>query len=376
MNGAEYAQYQHKYHILLFTCQYLGVAYIIDVMALLTGGEAQCLLSFVLTLAAGYFIINFKYHHKKKKDDGTVKEKQAHMGWFVVGLVLSGYLFLMISIEESAAIGAAGIVVIDTMIAATFAVYYYAEYYHQKYLTMYSNPCVNRETIARFEENTKKRLRRPVTIVAIFFVLTIGMTAIMSSVSWDVPAGQEREESEEEKEEKNRTFQAGNREHKKMPEIKEEDKNPIWRQIAQIITKVLMVLVAALLVAGILLLLFFLFRKIFSVKIPHYESVKKEEEKRRESVEEYTSLQPQVRRGKERFSPDANGQIRRSFYHIVRKQTKDKGVESSMTPREIATAHLTIQQQEIVPLYEKARYSGDMCTESEAQKARRLREET
>lgn len=146
--------------------------------------------------------------------------------------------------------------------------------------------------------------------------------------------------------------------------------------LLRILMRVMQIIIVLLFVIGVVAVLFFLLRKFFRIRLPEFSRVEKIREKHTDGIDEYISLRPAIR-PREEFPGDPNGKIRRYFTRYMKKKSGGK-VDASLTPKEMAEIYLagegepvTEKERVIVELYEKARYSGESCSEEEAEKVRR-----
>ncbi len=374
-------EYRHRHRIITFIFHYLLVVYFFVVLSVLSGGVADGLLTCVLAAAMGYFLVNHKRKNIQKKEQESDKEGQCQLSFAVLAIVAS---FLMMgsaanTYDETESISAGSLLLVWLLLMTIFVTYLYADYFREKYMTMYVNPCVTEETIRRFEGNTKLRLRRTLIRTAIIMMLVFSVGAAIFNMDFVVEETKEEKEKEKKEEEKKEETEPATDPAKKLQELEERkpEPNPVWEAFTALLMQIMKFVVMILFVVGILLVLFLVLRKLFSFRLPQYERVTKEEiEEEKDSMEEYISLRPR-KTISEHFSDDNNGKIRRIFYRYIKKQAGKQRVDTSKTPWELADTYiagenteLTKEQQTTIRIYEKARYSRATCSSEEVETMR------
>lgn len=365
--------YRHRYQIIVFLCYYLCVVCFLVISALSTGGTAEAYLIFVIAMALCYFIVNFKLSHKKKKEKDPNQEKSCHMT--VLGAVLAISIFFQQPEELTAGAGLTfilGELLLFVLILGITAVYIYADYFREKYLTLHANPCVGKETIRRFEKNTGYALKR------FFLFLGLGALILFFFVSAILTTEVEQEQKVQKERQVGETAKPAKTKKERQKQIEEREKerrSPFLEMFLRILMRVMQVILVLVFVIGIVTVLFFLLRKFFSIRLPQFSRVEKNWEKHTDGIDEYIPLRP-VSRSREEFPGDPNGKIRKYFTRYMKKKSGGK-VDTSLTPQEMAETYLSgegqpVPEEErmIVELYEKARYSGESCSAEEAEKVR------
>ncbi len=364
-------EYGHRHRVITFVFHYLIVTYLLVVFSVLSGGVAQGLLTCVLAAAAGYFVVGHKWNHIRQKEKEEEKEAQCQIAFCVVAIIVSVGLMgsAQYTYGPSERLSVGSLLLIWLLLMSIFGTYLYAEYYREKYMTMYVNPCVTQETIQRFEGNTKRRLRKTFLWGAIAAMLVFTVAATISNVDFAVEKQEQEKEAKEKKKSKSRPKADPKKDVKEL-EDKKTEPSAAWLAFTAILTQIMQIVVLVLVVVGILSVIFIILRNLLSIRLPKYERIEDEEEEEVETmVEEYISLRPKTNR-REHFSNDSNGKIRRIFYRHIRKQAGKEKIDVSMTPWELANTYITEEQQSAVEIYEKARYSGEMCSEEEVQAMR------
>lgn len=364
--------YRHRYQIIVFLCHYLCVVCFLVIIALADGSTLQAYLIFVIAMALCYFIINFKLGHKKKRERHPDREKSTHMTVFGAVLGMAAFFHAEDFREQKGLEFVLGELLFFVMILGITAVYLYADYFREKYLTMYANPCVNSKTIRRFEKNTGHALKRfllffGLGMLMLFFVVSAIQT---TEVEYKYEKQEERQIREPVQKARPKKDQ-----QKEIQEREKEKRSPFMELLLRILMRVMQIIIVLLFVIGIVAVLFFLLRKFFRIRLPQFSRVEKIREKHTDGIDEYISLRP-VLRPREEFPGDPNGKIRRYFTRYMKKKSGGK-VDASLTPKEMAQMYLagegepvTEKERVIVELYEKARYSGESCSEEEAEKVR------
>lgn len=268
-------------------------------------------------------------------------------------------------------------VILFALVLFIFSVFLYAEYFHEKYLTVYANPCVSPETIKRFEKNTLASLKRKL-MAAGTVTLAVCMIAIagMSTTVESNPAPRERQEQKKiEKKEKTKSYPMEERQREIVEET-EEERSSFVQVLLFLLEKFMQILMILFLIIAVLWILYVILKHLLNFRLPEFVWKEEKEEVEVEGMDEYISLRHTVHR-EVSFPEDANGRIRRCFYRYIWKRS-GKQVDISMTPWELAGEYLpgeqedglTEEQRQLVAIYEKARYSGENCTEEEAERAK------
>ncbi len=373
-------EYGHRHRVITFVFHYLLVVYLLVVMSVLSGGLAEGLLTCVLGVAIGYFIVSHKWKKIEKKEQDADKEGQCQVSFAVITILAS---FMMMgsaanTYYEVEKVSVGSLLLIWLLLMTLFATYLYADFYREKYMTMHVNPCVTEETIRRFEGNTKRRLRKTFLRTTIVMMLVFSVGASISNMEFVVEEKEEEEEKEKKKDEEE--VEPATDPAKELKELEERkpEPNPAWKAFTELLMQIMKIVVMVLFVFGILLVIFLILRKLFSIRLPQYERIKKEDSEEEITLtEEYISLRPRRKVINEHFSDDNNGKIRRVFYRYIRKQAGKEKIDTSKTPWELADAYmagenveLTTEQQSAVRIYEKARYSGNVCSGEEVETMR------
>ena len=130
----------------------------------------------------------------------------------------------------------------------------------------------------------------------------------------------------------------------------------------QFFLRVVMVLLLVTFVITILMLLYFVIRKLLRMRLPRFEKVESQTVPEEAGEDVFVRLVPK-KREQNVWGKDNNSRIRRLFVKTVRKKAKGK-VSKTLSAREMA-AEYEIENPLLVSLYEKARYSGKQCSDEE-----------
>lgn len=363
------------YHNIVFIYKYLALIFVPLLYIILTQGSVSGLLFYIIAIAVLYLLIRSQINYGRKKKEMS-RDERCH-GMFGAVALAAAMLFPVQAADGGYIvwIDILGTVLIGCGLFSIFAVYLYAGYYYEKYLTMYENPCVSEETIRRFEQNTAAVLKKKAVVFAAVLAVICAVLSMLLSVQTErVP---EKREIPKVEQKKTDTPGAVDRVRERLREKTEkEEKDPAWEMFLFILRKVVWVIVVLLALLGAFLVIFFIFRRILSLQPLRLTDVVKKEDIFEEGTDEYIPLRP-VYREREKFPSDNNGKIRRYFYHYVRKKAGGD-VDISLTPFELAETYgtegsgqLSEGEREAVSIYEKARYSGKMCGDGEAEKVRK-----
>ncbi len=372
--------YRHRHNNIVFLYHYLVGLYLLTASAMCTQGLAQAWITFIVGMAVCYFVMRFKESHISKKEKSQQGEKRCHL------LVLS--LAVIVTLLESSLVGSdlpevaqngavPGVLLLTLLLMGIFFVFLYADYYQEKYLTMYANFCVTPETIRRFEKNNRVSMKK------FMFVLGGVLLSVMllsgSLWSFNPEVEQMKQEQEEENTEKQNKRQIYSERMRQIEKKREEEQDGTFAELLlAILFRIVQILIVVLAVGGVAALIYFFMRRLFGVRLPEFEWVRGEKETTGSGQDEYTALDSRPKK-RANFPSDANGKIRRYFYQFIRRgaKSRDMSIDASLTPQELARAYLpgakeslTEAQENAVKLYEKARYSCLMCSEEEAERMR------
>lgn len=363
------------YHNIVFIYKYLALIFIPLLYIVLTQGSVAGLLFYITAIAVLYLLIRFRINPGRKKKEMN-RDERCHGILGAVALT-AATLFPVETADGGFIVwlDIVGTVLIGCGLLSIFAVYLYAGYYYEKYLTMYENPCVSEETIHRFEQNTVAALKKK----ALVFAAVLAVMYVVLSMVLSIQTGRRPEKREIPKveQEKTHTPDAVDRVRERLNQrTEDEEEDPAWEMFLFILRKVLWVLVVLLALLGVFLVIFFIFRRILSLQPMRLLDDPKQEETFTDGMDEYIPLRP-VYREREKFPADNNGKIRRCFYQYIRKKAGNS-VDMSLTPFELAAAYGTEEdgqlsegERQAVCIYEKARYSGTMCGDEEAEEVRK-----
>lgn len=363
------------YHNIVFIYKYLALIFVPLLYIVLTQGSVAGLLFYMIAIAVLYLLVRFQIKLGRKKKEMN-RDERCH-GMFGAVALAAAMLFPVEAADGGFIVwlDIVGTVLTGCGLLSIFAVYLYAGYYYEKYLTMYENPCVSEETIRRFEHNTVAALKKKAIVFAA--VLAVMYAVLSIALSGQTVSKPKKKEIPKVEQEKTDVPHAVDHVRERLNEKKEkEEEDPAWELFLLILREVLWVFVILLALLGVFLVIFFIFRRILSLRpLPLLDAPEKEEIVT-EGMDEYIPLRP-VYREREKFPADNNGKIRRYFYHYIRKKA-GSGVDISLTPFELAEAYGTEGSGQLseggraaVSIYEKARYSGKMCGDEEAEEVRK-----
>lgn len=372
--------HRQRYYVIIYIYNYLVVSLFIIASLLAGQGIAEAGLAFVLLMAGCYFSSNFWGKHEIKRQKDSRQEKQCHLAFFVLELV---YIFVFTAGAndwfENTLSAIFGVLLLFIMILGIFVTYIYADYYHEKYLTMYENPCVTEETIQRFQKNTFLALKKSLMITAIVagLVVLFVCEALATRVEYGEPIAKSPEVSQEEREEKEEIARSKKESLRQIDNQIQEEQTPFWKMLMQLLMRVMKVIIILLAIIGVIVSIYFIFRKLFSLNVPELHSVEGKDEDEADGMDEYISLRPRVSGKKYDFPSDNNGRIRKYFTNYMKKKAKNQ-IDMSLTAKELATEYLAKESgfvsdgdKTVVKIYEKARYSGGECSSGEVDLVRR-----
>ncbi len=372
---------QRRYQVIVFVYHYLVFSFFLVAVTLASGGAAEAWLLFLILMAVCYFVTMFRMTHENRKKKGEIQEKQNHFSTLVLSVII--VLLFVLDIEETTDFwnNFFGGLLIFIMGIGVFLLYLYVDYFHEKYLTMYANRCVSKETIHRFEGNTFLALKRGAAVagivIGVFFLIVISILSV--NVETSAPVQQPAKVSQKEKKDSTKAAKEKKERLRELDEREKKNRSPFWEMLLKILFRVMQVLIVLLAVTGVAAIVFLLLKRLWSLRMPQFERRDLRKKMNPEGGDEYISLQPKVRK-KYTFPPDNNGRIRECFSRYVLKRS-DRKVDMSLTPQELLNLSCPgkedpfSEKDKIVfrTLYEKARYSGLMCTGEEAETVRRMK---
>lgn len=366
---------RHRYQVIVFLYQYLLVMYLLLTAVIMTGGWFRSFLFFGIGMAGGYLFVRFRMKYEIKKEQNQMKERRCHLFFLAAAVFVSFVYLVQMQADHGIQPEAACKILLSIQLFSVFAVYLYADYFHEKYLTMYANPSVSAETIRRFEKNTWRVLRKK---AAVFGGIVLFLLLLASNIETTKVEQQEWQQRPQKSAEQKSSTKVVKEKKNKAKEVAEKaQRGPFWEMFGKVLLYVMKVVMILLLVLGIVGVVFLLIRKFLSIRLPSFEPVSREE-RVSGGNDEYTSLRPQNRR-RAVFPADNNGRIRKIFYRYIRKGAKEK-VDVSLTARELARQYgagletgMTDGEEILVALYEKARYSGKMCVDEEVERVKEVK---
>ncbi len=367
--------YQRKYDTVVVVYEFLVVTYLLVSFATVSGGGVRGLLFLVACLAAGYFVVRFwvnRLDRKRKKSD---QEKRCRLSPLVSAIVLTFVYFVEADEYMGGGFWPDGLstVLIFGLLIVCFGAFLYAQYYREKYLTMYVNSCISEEAVRRFEQNTCLALKKTGIVAGIFMILVMAVLISVPTTNVEQqtpPPGRsmitpKASKTTDVEEKRKRRFEQINEKEK-------EERSPFLEFLLYLLRRICEVVGILLAVIGIAALVYAVLRRLLAARLP----ARREEEPDREKVirgnDEYIVLRPKQRSGRPEFSRDHNGRIRRYFYRFIWKRSGGV-VDMSLTPWELVgeDRELSDETKEAVRAYEKARYSGRMCGDEEVLAARK-----
>lgn len=372
---------RRRYNNIVTFYYYLVVCYFIIAGSVMGGGVGETVILCIILGAAGYFIFSYRSNHESRREREQNKERRCYLLPWVLVLILSFFMpaaSAEVSLESQSVSRIQG-VILFALVLFIFSVFLYAEYFHEKYLTIYANPSVSPEMLKRFEKNTLAGLK-PKLMTAGIAALTIGIiaaTGMSTNVELDSVPRERQEQKEIERKEKTKSYPMKARQREIVKET-EEERSSFVQVLLYVLEKFMQILMLLFLIIAVLWILYIILKGLLKFRLPEFAWSEENKEVEMEGVDEYIPLRQTVRR-EVSFPEDANGRIRRCFYHYIWKRA-GKQVDVSMTPWELAGEYLpeeqnnglTEEQRQVVILYEKARYSGKECTEEEAERVRKI----
>lgn len=372
---------RRRYNNIVTFYYYLVVCYFIIAGSVMGGGVGETVILCIILGAAGYFIFSYRSNHESRREREQNKERRCYLLPWVLVLILSFFMpaaSAEVSLESQSVSRIQG-VILFALVLFIFSVFLYAEYFHEKYLTIYANPSVSPEMLKRFEKNTLAGLK-PKLMTAGIAALAIGIVAaagMSTNVELDSVPRERQEQKEIERKEKTKSYPMKARQREIVKET-EEERSSFVQVLLYVIEKFMQILMLLFLIIAVLWILYIILKGLLKFRLPEFAWSEENKEVEMEGVDEYIPLRQTVRR-EVSFPEDANGRIRRCFYHYIWKRA-GKQVDVSMTPWELAGEYLpeeqedglTEEQRQVVILYEKARYSGKECTEEEAERVRKI----
>lgn len=372
---------RRRYNNIVTFYYYLIVCYFIIAGSVMGGVAGETVILCIILGAAGYFIFSYRSSHESRREREQNKERRCYLLPWILVLILSFFMpaaSAEVSLESQSVSRIQG-VILFALVLFIFSVLLYAEYFHEKYLTIYANPSVSPEMLKRFEKNTLAGLKRKLMTAGIA-ALAIGIMAaagMSTNVELDSVPRERQEQKEIERKEKTKSYPMKARQREIVKET-EEERSSFVQVLLFVLEKFMQILMLLFLVIAVLWILYIILKGLLKFRLPEFAWSEENKEVEMEGMDEYIPLRQTVRR-EVSFPEDANGRIRRCFYRYIWKRA-GKQVDVSMTPWELAGEYLpeeqnnglTEEQRQVVILYEKARYSGKECTEEEAERVRKI----
>lgn len=371
---------RRRYNHIVTFYYYMVICYFIIAGSMMGGGVGETGIICIILGAAGYFYFSYRSSHESRREREQNKEKRCYLLPWILVLIFS---FLMPYAAADGTLEFQSIswiqgVLLFALVLFIFSVYLYAEFYHEKYLTMYTNQCVGSETIKRFEKNTLTGLKRKMMTagIAALTICIIAASGMSTNIELNPASRECQEQKKIEKKEKTKSYPMEERQREIVEET-EEERNSFVQVLLFLLEKFMQILMILFLIIAVLWILYIILKRLLNFRLPEFVRSEEKKEVEGEGMDEYIPLRQAVPR-EVSFPEDANGRIRRCFYRYIWKRA-GKQVDISMTPWELAGEYLpeeqesslTEEQRQVVSLYEKARYSGKECTEEEAEKVKK-----
>ncbi len=372
---------RRRYNHIVTFYYYMIICYFIIAGSMMGGGLGETVIICIILGAAGYFYFSYRSSHENRREREQNKEKRCYLLPWILVLIFS---FLMPYAAADGTLEFQSIswiqgVLLFALVLFIFSVYLYVEFYHEKYLTMYTNQCVGSETIKRFEKNTAASLKRKTLAagIAALVVCIIAVSGMSTDVELESVPRERQEQRKIERKEKTKSYPMEARQREIVEET-EEERSSFVQVLLFLLKKFMQILMILFLIIAVLWILYVILKRLLNFRLPEFVWSEEGKEVETEGMDEYIPLRQTVRR-EASFPEDANGRIRRCFYRYIWKRA-GKQVDVSMTPWELAGEYLpeeqenglSEEQRQVVSLYEKARYSGKECTEEEAEKAKKI----
>lgn len=372
---------RRRYNNIVTFYYYLVVCYFIIAGSVMSGGAGETVILCIILGAAGYFIFSYRSSHESRREREQNKEKRCYLLPWILALVFS-FLMLAVSAEvslESQSVSRIQGVILFALVLFIFSVFLYAEYFHEKYLTIYANPSVSPEMLKRFEKNTLVGLKRKLMAagIAALTICIIAAAGMSTNVELDTDSRERQEQKKIEQKGKTKSYPMKERQREIVEET-EEERSSFVQLLLFLLEKFMQILMILFLVIAVLWILYVILKGLLNFRLPEFVWKEEKEEVEIEGMDEYIPLRQAAPR-EVSFPEDANGRIRRCFYRYIWKRA-GKQVDVSMTPWELAGEYLpeeqeddlSEEQRQVVILYEKARYSGKECSEEEAERAMKI----
>ena len=372
---------RRRYNNIVTFYYYMVICYFIIAGSMMGGGVGETGIICIILGAAGYFYFSYRSSYESRRERELNKEKRCYLLAWILVLILSFFMpFASADASmESRSISRIQGVILFALVLFIFGVYLYAEFFHEKYLAMYTNQCVSPETIKRFEKNTAASLKRKAMAagIAALAVCIMAVAGMSTDVELKSVPRERQEQRKIERKEKTKSYPMEARQ-REIAEETEEERSSFVQVLLLVLEKFMQILMILFLIIAVLWILYVILKRLLNFRLPEFVSSEKDKELETEGMDEYIPLRQTVRR-EASFPEDSNGRIRRYFYRYIWKRA-GKQVDVSMTPWELAGEYLpeeqedglTEEQRQVVSLYEKARYSGKECSEEEAERARKI----
>lgn len=309
----------------------------------------------IILVALPYLIVRFFFHDKglkKKMENGKISGR--HTG--VIGCVLA--IPGVILHPEDDVLPSVILCMVFFLIAISLCFYTFA--YDGKRKVLYHNPSVSQSIMEREEKVTFRNLRR------ILFI-AVGGAVFVAALVWALPevkspVSMKRQQEQVKVTEKQQKIKNKEKQFEKIKEQNEEAKDNIFLRIFRYILLIALIILTVLTMGyAVFRLIFYFIRGCRKGEVEYIE-----EKIEDDGTEEHTRLIPVVGRGVV-FSNDNNGIVRKLFYQKVRKGARPSKVNRTLTPTEMKEEYLEHETNtgDIVRIYQKARYSGQMVTDEE-----------
>lgn len=313
--------------------------------------DAPSLVRAVLLLAVPGLILNvhFRRHREEKeRQEGKIPTGRVEL------IPLTGLLAIG-SMSDGQANEAAGL-----FYAAAVVLYFVWRYYSGKYILLYRNPSVSRDTRERAGRKLAPLMLRLAIVAAAATVLLAALTGMLLSAEPRQP--DIRQEENEESVESRATPPASREEELKEQLRRRQPEPSLFLIVLRYVVYGLLVVMGLVAVGAVL---YWIATRFFRRRTDGGEYYEEITEKR--GNEEYTSLAPTGRRKRADFPEGNDGKVRRAFYRRVKKKAAGQRVDASHTARELRREYLQAETDAapLTALYEKARYSAVSVTDEE-----------
>lgn len=361
MNG------KNKVKAFVFLYNYMCLSYLIILFSMIAG-SLKGFVMFVVLAAIGLLLFRFKWDHVSEKEPKKTTEKECHIEVLISICVIS--VFLMAQFDayfgNDQVVDLWGKLLLFCLLISCFIIYYYTQYFTKKFLLTFANPCVTRETYSRIGHNQFQAMKRTF-ITGLILLLILFTMAVTVSIPTDYSTTQVTHTQQKKKVEK-KIKKPKQKSAAKRVTDKKEKTNPFIAFLLMILAKFLKILFLVLFILAVVLLVFVVLRRLLSLRVPRFQRVAKVIELDSDGIDEYIPIRSKFYSNGD-FSNDNNGKVRKAFFKLIRKNAK-KRVDTTLTAQEMGREYLREDATNVVAIYDKARYSGKMCSDVETNQIR------